>query len=101
MSQQEIQKENSQQPVFLMGPLGPMNPVELLAQTDTSFFKNKINNVKLPDGQTEFHIPKEMVTFSFMQTVEKLLNLDGFCDWSTRFYHQRNSSFDNARYKNS
>jgi len=45
----------------MMGPLGPINPVELLAQTDTSFFKNKINNVKLQDGQTEFHIPKEMM----------------------------------------
>ena len=45
----------------MMGPLGPINPVELLAQTDTSFFKNQLNSLQLQDGQTEFHIPKEMV----------------------------------------
>ena len=45
----------------LFGPLGPINPVEMLANTDTSYFKNKVNSCKLPDGQTEFHIPKEMV----------------------------------------
>ena len=40
---------------------GPFNPVELLAATDTSFFKHQLVSQKLPDGQTEFHIPKEMV----------------------------------------
>ena len=85
----------------MMGPLGPINPVELLAQTDTSFFKNKINNVKLQDGQTEFHIPKEMVIFRFINSVEDRINSDGLCDWSTRFYYQRNSGFDNSWHKNS
>ena len=85
----------------MMGPLGPINPVELLAQTDTSFFKNKINNVKLQDGQTEFHIPKEMVIFRFINSVGDRINSDGLCDWSTRFYYQRNSGFDNSRHKNS
>jgi len=51
----------TQEPQQMMGPLGPINPVELLANTDTSFFKNKIQNTKLQDGQTEFHIPKEMM----------------------------------------
>ena len=53
------------EPPTLMGPLGPINPVELLAETDTTFFKNQLIKQKLPDGQTEFHIPKEMVSFNF------------------------------------
>lgn len=52
---------NPHEPPTLMGPLGPINPVELLAETDTLFFKNQLKKQKLPDGQTEFHIPKEMM----------------------------------------
>ena len=56
-----------------MGPLGPINPVELLAETDTSFFKNQLKKQKLPDGQTEFHIPKEMVRLILMLFIITLL----------------------------
>ena len=65
---------NPHEPPTLMGPLGPINPVELLAETDTAFFKNQLNKQKLPDGQTEFHIPKEMVVLKlkrFLNSITK------------------------------
>ena len=63
---------NPHEPPTLMGPLGPINPVELLAETDTAFFKNQLNKQKLPDGQTEFHIPKEMVVLKLKRSLNSI-----------------------------
>jgi len=72
-----------QEPPQMMGPLGPINPVELLAQTDTSFFKNQLNSLQLNDGQTEFHIPKEMVLILFSAILYLIHYIDGLSDWPT------------------